>query len=244
MSIVVPDHPLRLLHAPSHGPSLDHQAIRYALSARISACVVNWSEAYRQAHYLRGRPAWRVTMASAQDGDSFDVLRGKHDCPVMVRRHHDLVEEWHVKASAGSSPRKIAPPRWFNAQAFDHQLGVVESASAHPHAAVRGLDPRKVDRVAKYVESMAVLEARLARALDEDRLVIGSGDLNHPNDPDGPTWAPRAMFRRLGLRYWCVGIDYVWWHPRLILVQQRTISTQRNRQDHPWLVAAWTGFSR
>lgn len=240
--MITPAHPLTVLQASCHGPSLTHRAIRYALSREFSACVVNFSEAYRHEAFLYDRPSWRVTLPVIREGDDRDVVRGKGDAPVVVRRHHHLLDSWSMKACSRSVPLKIAPPRWFNGQTFDHELGAVEAMAAHPNAAIRGL-PEGLDRVEKYAQSMRLLELRIEDSLHRGRLPVVTGDLNYP-DVDGPPWCPSRMFARLGLKTWAVGVDWIAYSPRLVPIRNRIIGQAQTGQDHPWLHASFTGFRK
>lgn len=242
--MIADHHLLGVLQASCHGPSMTHRTIRYALSKEFSACVVNFSEAYRHEAFLYDRESWRVTLPIIREGDGPNVVRGKGDAPVLVRRHHHLIASWSMKACAGSVPVKLAPPRWFNGQTFDHPLGPVEAMAAHPHAAIRGL-PETLDRVEKYAESMRRLEERISHSLDRHRLPVVTGDLNYPDvGQAGPPWCPSRMFARLGLKTWSVGVDWIAYHPRLVPLQRRVIGRDQTGQDHPWLHATFTGFHR
>lgn len=240
--MVAPDDPLTVLQASCHGPTLDTQTIRFALSARIGAHDVRFSEAYRHRLFLSERNGWRSTMPPAQPEDDRDTLRGKFDAPVMVRRRLPMVDEWHRLMCHRSTPLKLAPPRYANGQAYVHALGVVEAIAFHPHAAIHGRPPG-LDRVQEYARGMKRLGRRIERALDDDRLVIVSGDLNYPN-ADGPPWSPRRLFADLGLKTWAVGVDWFAWSPQLVLVGSDVIGRDQTRQDHPWLLARFSGFLR
>lgn len=240
--MTAPTDPLVLLQASCHGPTVDTRTLRFALGGDVGADVVNGSELYRHRAWLSERPKWRVSLPPVDDGDDRDDLRGKNDAPVLVRRRYPLVDEWWRLMCHRSTPLKLAPPRYANAQTFAHPLGLVEAVAFHPHANVRGF-PHDLPRVVEYRRGMRRLEQHLRHSLERGRLPVGSGDLNYPN-VDGPEWSPRRMFARLGLRTWSVGVDWVWWHPQLVMVDQRVYGRDRTRQDHPWLRAAWTGFVR
>lgn len=236
------DDPLVVLQASCHGPTLDTQTIRFALSSRIGAHVVNFSEAYRHRLFLSERDGWRATMPEAQLDDDRDTTRGKFDAPVMVRHRFPMVDEWSRLMCHRAAPLKLAPPRYANGQAFVHPLGVVEDIAFHPHAAIRGF-ATGLPRVREYARGMELLERKIVRALEADRLVVVSGDLNYP-DVDGPEWSPRRLFARLGLKTWSVGVDWLAWSPQLVLVGQDVIGRDKTRQDHPWLVGRFSGFLR
>lgn len=236
------DDPLTLLQASCHGPTLDVQTIRFALSSWVGAHVVNFSEAYRHRLFLAERESWRSTMPETQLDDDRDTIRGKFDAPVMVRRRLPMVDEWSRLMCHRAVPLRLAPPRYGNGQAFVHPLGLIEDTTLHPHAAVEGFSSG-LPRVQEYARGMDRLERRIARALDDNRLAIGSGDLNY-SDHDGPEFAPRRMFARLGLRTWNVGVDWVWWSPELVCVARDVFTREQTRQDHPWLRARFSGFLR
>lgn len=237
------DDPLTVLQASCHGPTLDTKTIRFALSAQVGAQVVNLSEAYRHALFVTDRPGWRTILPADPEDDTrrdHDTIRGMFDAPSMVRARFPFVDSWSSLMSHRSAPLKLAPPRYANGQAFVHPLGVVEDIAFHAHADIKGR-PTGIPRVVEYARGMRRLERRITRALDDNRLVIVSGDLNYP-DADGPEFAPRRLFARLGLRTWSVGVDWFAWSPGLVLVGQDVIGREQTRQDHPWLRARFSGF--
>lgn len=237
-----PAHSLVVLHAPAHGPSLTRHHIRRALG--LGACSIGWSEAYRRIDYLRGRPSWRLTVAWPSEAilDDPDERRGAWDCPISTRRHHDRLAAFRVRACDESTPIKLAPPRYVYGEAYAHPLGDVEHIAAHPNAAVvnretgEPLNPREVDRVAKYVETMAVVERRARHALNRNRLVVITGDLQMGAHQSVP-WSPSSIAKRLDLRVWAEGIDYVLSDKRLKPVDRRVIHTT---MDHPWMREEFT----
>lgn len=231
------------LQASCHGPTLDTKTLRFALSGRIGANSVNFSEAYREPNpaFLDNREHWRATMPARLPTDDRDTLRGKFDAPVLVRRRYPLVDEWSSQMCHRSTPLKLAPPRYANGQAVAADLGELEVIAMHPHADIVG-HPPDLPRVVEYRRSMQRLEHRIEQALDGGRLVIVSGDLNYP-DRLGPNWTPREVFARLGLRTRAVGVDWVAWSPELVLVDFAQLGREQTRQDHPWLRATFTGFA-
>lgn len=240
--MTAPHHPLTVLQASCHGPSVTHRTIRFALSRHFSACAVAFSEAYRHTRFLHDREAWRVTVPHVFPEDDRETWRGKGDAPVLVRRHHPMVDAWSMKACRRSVPVKLAPPRYFNGQTLAHELGAVEVMAAHPHAKVQGL-PITVDRVEQYAHSMGRLEQKIERALDLNRLPVILGDLNHPDTGQaGPPWAPARVFARHGLKSWAVGVDWIAYHPSLVPIGNQVIGRAQTGQDHPWLWAKFTGF--
>lgn len=224
-------HPLTILHAPCHGPTVTPHHIRHALT--LGACSVGFSELYERVPYLRERPSWRTTVGNPPN-DTHDELRGAHDAPIATRRHHEQVRSFAMRACDASTPLKLAPPRWVQSDTYVHPLGDVEHITAHPNAAVVGLDPARVDRVKKYVATMGVLERRIKLALKRKRLVVVTGDLNYPALADVVDWSPHAMFARTGLKVWAIGVDYVAHGPGLRPVDRQVITD--NGQDHPWMM--------
>lgn len=230
------------LQASCHGPTLDTKTCRFALSARVEANSVVFSEAYREPNrvFLDDREHWRATMPQQLPSDDRDTLRGKFDAPVLIRGRYPLVDEWSSQMCHRSAPLRLAPPRYANGQAVASPFGALEVVGMHPHADIIG-HPPDLPRVVEYRRSMQRLRHRLAQALDAGRLVIFSGDLNYPARP-GPMWTPREVFGQLGLRTWAVGVDWVAWSPELVCVDREVIGRDRTRQDHPWLRATFTGF--
>jgi hypothetical protein len=171
----------------------------------------------------------------AKKHQPFRPLRGAHDTPILRRRHHKKVESFHYKAVGPSTPIKIAPDRWNTGVAYKHPWGVIGHVTAHPNAAVAGLDPRNVDRVAKYVDQMAQLERSIRLWRSKGYTLVVTGDLNHGSG--GPSWAPEAMFERLNMRTWRMGVDWIAWDRRLALPLENRELIRDNGQDHPWLLA-------
>lgn len=190
----------------------------------------------RRIDYLRLRPAWRLLAAVPVELDDFDERRGAWDCPISTRRHHERIAAFRARTCDASIPLKIAPPRYVVSEAFEHPVGDVERISAHPNAAVVtaegfALDPAKVERARFYVDTMQVVERRARHALNRNRLVVISGDLNMGKRVDVP-WSPVALARRLDLRVWAVGVDYILSDKRLRVLDRQLIASG---MDHPWM---------
>jgi hypothetical protein len=145
------------------------------------------------------------------------------------------VDSFHYKACPPSTPIKIAPERWNTGVAYQHSWGVIGHIAAHPNAAVMNLDPRRVDRVAKYVDQMQQLEKSIREWRQKGYTVIVTGDLNHA--AGGDWWAPEAMFARLNFGTWRVGVDWIAWDKRLMVLNKDRTLIEDNGQDHPWMFA-------
>ena len=228
------EHPLRIMHAPLHGVTATRDQIRHALS--YDPCSVSFSEAYPLSifPFLTTRRVYPATVGRRLD---LRRMRGPHDTPILRRRHHTKVASFAYKAVDASLPLKIAPERWNTGVAYKHPWDVVGHITAHPNAGVTGLDPRRVDRVAKYVDQLVQLEASIRRWQEREYLIVVTGDLNHA--AGGESWAPEAMFRRLKLNTWRVGVDWIAWDKRLRLPENHRKIITDNGQDHPWLVATF-----
>lgn len=227
------EHELTILHAPLHGVSATRPQIRRALG--MDACSVAFSEAYPRTifPFLVTRPFYPATVGKKHR--PLSPLRGAHDTPILRRRHHQKVNAFHYKAVDASTPIKIAPERWNTGVAYRHSWGVIGHVTAHPNAAVIGLDPRQVDRVRKYVDQMVQLEKSIRTWRQKGYTVVVTGDLNHGSG--GDWWAPEAMFDRLNMATWQVGVDWIAWDRRLALPKQNRQVITDNGQDHPWLLA-------
>lgn len=228
------DHPLRIMHAPLHGVSATPQQLRRALS--FDPCSVSFSESYPLTifPFLIARPSYPATVGKKA---SLRPLRGPHDTPILRRRHHRKIDSFAYKAVDSSIPIKIAPERWNTGVAYRHSWGRIGHITAHPNAVVQGLDPRKVDRVAKYVDQMTKLEKSIREWQRLGYWVVVTGDLNHHEG--GAPWGPEAMFSRLNMRTWRVGVDWIAYDHRLWLPEDRRLIITDNGQDHPWMVATF-----
>lgn len=226
------DHLLRIVHAPLHAPTVTHLEIRRAL--RLGACSIGWSEAYRHIPFLRRRPLWRIAV-----GRSETSLRGPGDVPILVRRHHPPVDRYSFKACGPAEPLRLAPERWVTGFAYRHPLGVIEHVVHHPNPIMAPAATLSMRRA--YRESMEKLEKALEVTLRLGRLPVVTGDFNlgHAGVLE---YSPRAIFERLNLKYWCVGVDWVAWHRNLVPVGRRVIERADNGQDHPWLVIDFEGW--
>ncbi len=225
---------LTILHAPTHGPTLDLDAIRFAASLRADS--IGWSEAYRRIPALRRRLRYRTRVGDPR-GIPNATIRGAHDVPVQVRRTRRLVDWYAFKACDPSTPIKIAPDRWITGAIYDHPIGRIEHVVLHPNAAVQGVDP-EVDRVRKYANQMRRLESTVTLAWRRGHVPIVTGDLNwgKPEDDD-PWFAPWRVFGRLDLDYWRVGLDWIAYPPHLRIAERVTFPESRTGSDHPWMLA-------
>lgn len=224
---------LTILHAPSHGPTLDLDAIRFAVSLKPDS--IGWTEAYNRVPALRRRVRYRTRVGNPR-GVPKASIRGAHDVPIMVHRRNQLLDWWAFKACDPSTPIKIAPDRWLTGVVYRHRIGVVEHIDVHPNAAVQGL-PLDVDRVQKYRETMRRLESRILHAQGLGHVVIVTGDLNWGIDRDDPEFAPARMFRRCDLDWWRIGIDWIAYAPHLRVAERAVYDHASTGSDHPWLLA-------
>lgn len=226
------DHLLRIVHAPLRGPEATRADLKHALE--LGACSIGFTEAYHYTRYLRRRPSWRIAV-----GHSEHSLRGPGDVPVLVRRHHAAVDRWAIKACDAGEPLRLAHERWITGFAYRHPLGVIEHIDHHPDAVQAPTATLSMRRL--YRESMERLETCVRVALELGRLPVVTGDLNLPAHNPLP-YAPRAVFGRLGLKTWSVGVDWIAWHKDLIPVDRAVIAD--NGQDHPWLSIDFEGWRR
>lgn len=226
------DHLLRIAHAPLRAPVARKADIQRALN--LGACSVGPTEAYRLVPYLRRRPSWRIAV-----GTSETSLRGPGDVPVMVRRHHKPIDRWALKACGAADPLRLAPERWITGFAYRHPFGVIEHIAHHPNPILNPAATLSMRRA--YRESMERLERCVNVALELGRLPVVTGDFNVTRS-SALHFSPRAMFDRLGLKTWSVGVDWIAWHRSLVPVNRRVIEPSQNGMDHPWLVIDLEGF--
>lgn len=227
------DHRLRILHAPQHGPSFTLEQARLALN--LGACSVGFTEAYRLIPALRRRPRWRIAV-----GHSETSRRGPGDVPVMVRRHHKPVDRWALKACEAAEPLRLAPERWITGFAYRHPLGVIEHIATHPDPIMAPAATLSMRR--EYREHMRQLETALHVSLELGRIPVLTGDLN-VGQRRTPDFAPLNIIQRAGLEFWCVGVDWIAWHPSLVPVRRQTIPREeKGHAGHPWLWIDFEGF--
>lgn len=230
--------PLTILHAPTHGPSLDLDAIRFAAS--LDPDSIGWTEAYRRIGALRTRLRYRTRVGNPL-GVPNASIRGAHDVPIQVRRRwrrrRRLVDWYAFKACDPSSPIKIAPDRWITGVIYDHPIGRVEHIALHPNAAVQGVSI-EVDRVQKFRHQMRRLESTIVLAQRRGHVVIVTGDLNWGRpDADDPPFAPWRVFERCELTQWRVGLDWIAYAPHLRIAERQTFGAAMTGSDHPWMLA-------
>lgn len=224
---------LTILHAPCHGPSLDLAAIRIAVG--LDADSIGWTEAYRRVPMLRRRLRYRTRVGNPRHAVNASI-RGAHDVPIQVHRRNRLIEWQAIKACDPSTPLRVAPDRWITRVVFEHPIGRVEHVALHPNAAVMG-HPLGVDRVEKYAATMERLESIATRAIRRGHHLVVTGDLNYRSG--GPDYAPEAVFDRLDLDTWRIGLDWQARSPHLRLVDRLTLGEATTGQDHPWMRARY-----
>jgi hypothetical protein len=233
--VSVPDqHPLRIVAAPLHGPTVTKREMKLALD--LGACSIGWSEADRRIPYLRRRPSWRIAVGRSDDPR---VLRGPGDVPISVRRHHRPLERYAFKACERAEPIELAPERWVIGFAYEHPLGDIEHINHHPNPFNAPRATLSLRR--EYRQSMLALERAGERALRKRRLLVITGDMNlTARSP--LEYAPRQVFDRLNLKWWTNEVVWIAHHRSLIPIERRTVTT--NGQDHPWLVIDFEGWRR
>lgn len=224
---------LTIVHAPLHGPTANAAAIRHATT--LGGDSIGFTEAYepQTRRAIRSRLRHRLVVGKS----ATDPRRGPWDVPILAHRRNPFVDGWAVKACDASEPERIAPERWLTGAVYEHRFGTVEHIAAHPNAAIKG-QPADLDRVLKYRENMRRLESKIRRAQRSGHIVAVTGDLNYP--AGGPSWAPEAMFDRLELATWRVGIDWFAWSPFLRQRRRDVLPGQGPASGrHPWLVGGF-----
>lgn len=233
----MPRHTLTVLHAPLHGPDFTKADAKAAMA--LGADSLAFSEANVLARWLRRRVRYRcrVMRSSIDTRRVRSPLGDAGDNPVMVKRGHKRLQSWGVMACTPSEPVRIAPARFLYGEAYAHPFGDVEHLSAHPNAGVSKFRTLRVPRVRKYAATMRMLEAKVRRAQDKGRLVIVTGDLQMSKRCT-QRWSPDQTFRRLGLRTYAAGIDWIAYDPRLVLLEAKVLEP-RPGHDHPWILATF-----
>lgn len=230
-----------LIHAPLHAPSATLEDAKRALG--LGGCIVNMTEAYRLASWLRRRAAWRCTSGKSRvDTRGVTSPRGDAgDNPIVSRREHKLITGWAVRVHGPSQPLRLAPERWLTGVELKHPAlsDPLEDWCAHPNPIGHPAEGRGA-RMVTWQKYMGVLEDKLTTAQNAGNVIVGSGDLQV-----GRGVATAAdLFHDLGLQTRSVGPDWIWWDPnRLRLHSLKVLDgvapSPTEPHPHAWLKAVF-----
>ena len=163
-----------------------------------------------------------------------DSRRGSLDTPMLVKKKLPMLVEMSIFASASSQPVKIAPDRFFTIVGYRHAVGNVIHINIHPHAAVRGLDARKNDRAAKYVESIKLLKRIIKFYQSLGYIVFVTGDANlHEGDKILYGTTPFQVFDLCGMGWEATDLDLIAYPKDTFMLQDFVkVSEKQTGSDH------------
>lgn len=139
----------------------------------------------------------------------------------------------------------IAPDRYLTWVRYKYKNVKYCIINVHPNAVVQNKKTgrflsKKMKRVSQYIASMKRLQAEIKRQQNDGFVVIVTGDMNFRDIKAAKLvrWGPVAIFKRCGLTYHAVGLDYVAWDSeKLVKKSMRVIPASQTGSDHPWIVA-------
>lgn len=171
------------------------------------------------------------------------------DAPVLVNRSRTLLRTTSTVVSRalgrrGSDLNRVAPARVLTEARYEHPVARVVGCKGvahinlHPVAGPKQLNGRNpmapLTRQYRKAWKAARKAARQARA--DGFVVVLTSDAQMDNRSRRP-WAPAKQAKRMGLRTWSTGIDWLMFDPRLTLVGAPKV---RRLYDHPGFVAELT----
>lgn len=220
---------LRIAHGNGHN---ERSLIAFAHSS--GADSVGMDEANRLWPDLRRMTAWRPVRAGSG--------RARGDCVILTHRNLRRLRRLAVLVSRAWPPAlRVAPDRYMPVTYYRHPvadaLGVkgVAHFELHPVAGPRALNGVDTNHplVKRYRAALVEASRRMGLAQQRGYLVVLTGDLQVPSSNDR-MWSPRRLLAaHLGLKYRTVGIDWLLYDPRLLLVD----FLPRELFDHTGFVA-------
>lgn len=147
--------------------------------------------------------------------------------------------------------RGVAPDRYLTWVRFEFRGKRYVLINMHPNAAVQNRETgrflsRRIKRVAEYIKSMKELEEEIVAQKADGFIPIVTGDLNFRDIKAAALvrWSPTAVFKRAGMDYHDVGLDYVAWDSRrLRATGRKTVPVGQTGSDHPWVVVDLTSVA-
>lgn len=138
----------------------------------------------------------------------------------------------------------IAPDRYLTWVRYEFKGKKYVLINMHPNAAVQDKAtgkflPKRIVRVREYIKSMKELEEEIVSQKADGFIPIVTGDLNFRDIKlaAAARWSPTAVFKRNGMDFQAVGLDYVAWDARRLTKRgMKVIPTSQTGSDHPWLV--------
>jgi hypothetical protein len=216
-----PTASLAILHAPCYGPKVSRTTQRTAEGTRADS--IGYSEFYKQAGNLGVDSKYRDVVGHSNVNTRLvDSPRGDAgDNPISVRGDHHLRSAKVFKVTSPGTPLKFAPERWLVVARYEWGGEVVCHVNVHPSPVFTSL--------VKWRRVMRAAAGEVRKAKARGDLVVLTGDLQ--------TRAAQVWLRRLGLRVWRVGIDYVAYDPRLQRRDAGSRTWTPDGMDHVWMLA-------
>jgi len=142
------------------------------------------------------------------------------------------------------SNKGIAPDRYLVWVRYEYRGKKYCLINLHPNAAVQNKEtgkflPKKIARVREYIKSMKELEEEIVAQKADGFIPIVTGDLNFRNIKLAAAvrYSPTAIFKRNGMDFQAVGLDYVAWDSRRLTKKGlKVIQSSQTGSDHPWVV--------
>lgn len=138
----------------------------------------------------------------------------------------------------------IAPDRYLTWVRYEFGGKKYVIINIHPNAAVQNKKTgkflsKKIKRVREYIKSMKELEEEIKAQKADGFIPIVTGDLNFRDIKSAAfvRWSPTAVFKRNGMEFQAVGLDYVAWDSRRLTKKRlKVIQSSQTGSDHPWIV--------
>lgn len=189
-----------------------------------------------------------IAAIEAAIGDTHRIIYGRkpglgpQDAPVIVPKTLRVIKSWSRQINPRAEKKNIGMDRNATVVRFHHEGEIYSLINTHTMAAVQGKDGNHyaltIRRVAYFVKGMIVLETMIRRAKKRGDKVIVTGDLNYrPTKAGIWFYSPQALFKRTGLLYTNLGIDYIAYDRSMKLDNLKIIPHSQTGSDHSWLVA-------
>jgi hypothetical protein len=185
--------------------------------------------------------------------------RGQHsrEVPIALREgpRTQLERNTLVQLSEDLPGNGTGNDRWMQIVRFQHAGHPYFDVAVHWNAAIQNMRTGAMlhnDRVPATVDAARALLHHVWILQAEGRQGWVHGDFNYRSmnpaegwnlsDDELWQWSPQACFKKLGLRSFETGLDYLAWTEGLRLTADPRIierGTSENPSDHPWIVGTF-----
>lgn len=217
-----PHAQLKIAHTPGHAPDVTMDTVRVA--ELLGADSYSPSEWYRVADKVRDRPKYEGIVGFSKTNTRAVVSpRGDAgDNPVCIKKQHEILHRVSRVVDKPGTPAKFAPERSLKRGDYRWNQLVVSHTSIHPSPTFVGIE--------KWRHVMEEMVKEVEDAQADGHLVVVTGDLQSPI-------LPAPYFKRLGLKTWSTGVDWIAYDRRLGLLGQ--VTQHVAGMDHPWMTATF-----